>query len=66
MKCFKPLCKGKIYKTFPPNELCIYEQHFCYSHYQTLIKCTKLEIQEYYKNCAMVDNTKSSNIEDVK
>ena len=66
MKCFHPSCKGKIYKTYLPNELCEQEQHFCYSHYQKLIRCTKLEIQQFYKNCAMVVNTKSSNLEDLK
>ena len=61
MKCYYSHCKGKIYKTYPSNELCSYIHYFCYYHYQVLMTCTKEEIQTIYsKNCTMVVNTKSS------
>ena len=66
MKCFYRQCKGRIHTSYPPNELCTNAHHFCYYHYQCLIKCTKLEIQLFYKNCAMEVNTKSSNLDESK
>jgi len=62
MKCYYPQCKGRIYKTYPPNELCSSTHHFCYYHYQQLIASTKEEIRQIYsKNCAIIVSTKSSN-----
>jgi hypothetical protein len=64
MKCYYS-CKGKIYKTYPPNELCSSTHHFCYYHYQVLLASTKEEIRQIYiKNCTMVVNTKSSKEEE--
>ena len=65
MKCYYLHCKGKKYKTFPPNELSSSTHHFCYYHYQVLMMSTKQEIQHIYtKNCTMVVSTKSSKEEE--
>lgn len=65
MKCYYLHCKGRIYKTFPPNELCSSTHHFCYYHYQVLIESTKEEIQKIYsKNSTILVTTKSSNEEE--
>ena len=67
MKCSYLDCKGRIYTTYPPNELCSCTHHFCYYHYQILMGCTKEDLRKFYiKNCAMVVNTKSSKEEDIK
>ena len=62
MNCCVTSCKGKSYIVFPVNELVNSPQSFCFAHYKSLRQCTNVHtVKHFYKNCAILDSTKSSN-----
>ena len=61
MNCSYALCKNKVYMSYPSNACMDTPHGFCYVHYKKVLKCAHVnEIHDFYKNCAIRDNTKGS------